>query len=52
MDIARRLGIVVFCGVPAIIGGGVVWWLFDGSYNAVAVWEAILLLFAGGLISK
>ena len=51
MDIPRRLGILVFCGVPAIIGGGIVYALF-GSYTPVAAYEALLLVAAGGLISR
>jgi hypothetical protein len=51
MDISRRLGILVFCGVPAIIGGGIVYALF-GSYVPVAIYEVLLLGVAGGLASK
>ena len=52
MDLSRKLGICVFCGVPAIVGGGIVYALFGHSYPAVAVWEAMLLLFAVGMFSK
>ena len=51
MDISRKLGILVFFGVPAIIGGGIVYAL-AGSYVPVAVYEIILYLFAGALISR
>jgi hypothetical protein len=51
MDVSRRLGILVFCGVPAIIGGGIIYWL-TGSYTPVAIYLALLLLLAGGLVSK
>ena len=51
MDISRKLGILVFCGVPAIIGGGIVYAVF-GSYVAVLVYEVILLLAAGAFASK
>lgn len=51
MDISRKLGILVFCGVPAIIGGGIVYAIF-GSYIPVLVYEVILLLAAGGFASK
>lgn len=51
MDIPRRLGILVFCGVPAIIGGGIVYALF-GSYTPVVAYEVLLLATAGGLISR
>jgi len=51
MSIPRKLGILVFCGVPAIIGGGIIYWLFGENYNPVIVYETLLILFAGGLIS-
>jgi len=49
MDISRKIGILVFCGVPAIIGGGIIYHLF-GSLMSVAVYEVILLFCAGGFI--
>ncbi|MBL0716125.1 MAG: hypothetical protein JJV98_20765 [Desulfosarcina sp.] len=52
MDIARKIGIMVFCMVPAIIGGCVTYDFSGGSYYAVAVYETILLLLFGGFISK
>ncbi|CAN2041914.1 conserved hypothetical protein [Candidatus Magnetomoraceae bacterium gMMP-15] len=52
MDIARKLGTLVVFAVPAVIGGGIAYWLFDGSYNPVIVFEAILLLLAGSLVSN
>ncbi len=51
MDISRKLGILVFCAVPAIIGGGIVYDIF-GSYTPVFIYEALLLLVAGGIVSK
>jgi zinc transporter ZupT len=51
MDISRRLGILVFCGVPAIIGGGIIYALF-GSYVPVFVFETLLIFFAGGIIAR
>jgi len=51
MNISRKLGILVFCGVPAIIGGGILFGIFH-SYAPVVVYEIILLFVAGGLISK
>ncbi len=51
MNISRKLGILVFCGVPAIIGGGIVYAVF-GSYVPVLVYEVLLLLAAGGFVSK
>ena len=50
MDISRKLGILVFCGVPAIIGGGILFWIF-GNYVPVFIFEFILLLFAGSFFS-
>ncbi len=51
MDISRKLGILVFCGVPAIIGGGILFGMFH-SYIPVAVFEILLLLVAGAFLSK
>jgi hypothetical protein len=51
MTVARRLGTVIVFGVPAIIGGGIVYSVF-GGYVPVAVFEGLLILFAGGLVSK
>lgn len=51
MSISRRLGILVFCGVPAIIGGGIIYGIF-GSYIPVFIYEVILVLVAGGIVSK
>ncbi|MFC1858107.1 hypothetical protein ACFL9U_08755 [Thermodesulfobacteriota bacterium] len=52
MDISRQLGILIFCAVPAIVGGGIVYHIFGGSYPPVFIFETILLLVAGGIISK
>ena len=52
MDISRKLGILVFCGVPAIIGGGILYAVFGGSPVPVMVYEALLLLIAGAFVSK
>ena len=51
MNISRRLGILVVCAVPAIIGGGIVY-AFFGDYVPVFVFETILLLVAGGFACK
>jgi len=50
MDITRKLAILVFFGVPAIIGGGIVYALFGGIVP-VMVWQIILLVIAGGIVS-
>jgi len=51
MDVSRKLGILVFCGIPAIIGGGIIYAVW-GSYTPVFIYEIILLFVAGGFISK
>lgn len=51
MDISRKLGILVFCGVPAIIGGGILFGVFH-SYVPVAAFEILLLLVAGAFLSR
>ncbi len=51
MHISRKLGILVFCGVPAIIGGGIIYGV-AGSYVPVAIYEVLLYLTAGAIISK
>ncbi len=51
MDISRKLGILVFCAVPAIIGGGIVYGI-AGSYVPVAVYVTLLYLAVGALVSN
>jgi hypothetical protein len=51
MDVSRKLGILVFFGVPAIIGGGIVYALFH-SYISVFIYEVVLLFVAGAFVSK
>lgn len=51
MNISRRLGILVIFAVPAIIGGGIIYAIFD-NYVPVFVYEILLLLVAGGFASK
>ncbi len=51
MDISRKLGILVFCGVPAIIGGGIVYGVV-GSYIPVALYLILLYLAVGAIVSK
>jgi hypothetical protein len=52
MDIARKIGTMVVFAVPAIIGGGIFYAIFEGNWVTVWVFIAILLIFAGGMISK
>mgnify|MGYP006961676795 CR=1 FL=1 len=51
MNISRKLGMLVFCGVPAIIGGGIVFAIFD-SYIPVLIYEILLYFASGVMISK
>jgi hypothetical protein len=51
MDISRKIGILVFTAVPAIVGGGILFGIFH-SYIPVAVYEVMLIGLAGGLVSK
>ncbi len=51
MDISRKLGILVLSGVPAIIGGGIVFAAF-GDWTPVIIFEALLLLIVGGFFSR
>ena len=51
MDISRRLGILVVFGVPAIIGGGIIYAVF-GRFAAVLIYEIMLLFLAGAIVTK
>ena len=52
MSVSRRLGTLVFFGAPAIVGGGIIYALTHGDFTAVAIYEVILYVFAGALVSK
>jgi hypothetical protein len=49
MSISRNIGILVVFGIPAIIGGGIVYNLFQ-SYTPIIVYEIILGFAALGFI--
>lgn len=51
MDLSRRLGILVFTAVPAIVGGGIVM-AVTGSLTIMWIYEALLLITAGALVSR
>jgi len=51
MDIARKLGTLIFFGVPVIIGGGIVYALFD-SMAIMFIYEVVLLLVAGAVVAR
>jgi hypothetical protein len=45
MDLAQKFGILIFTGVPAIMGGGIVYGLTHGMLP-VAIYEVLLYLAA------
>jgi zinc transporter ZupT len=49
MSISRKLGILVVFGVPAIIGGGIGYYIFQ-SYTPMIVYEIVLGFAALGFI--
>ena len=49
--ISRKLGILILMGVPAIVGGGLVYYAF-GNDTALIIYEVLLGFTALGLISK
>jgi hypothetical protein len=51
MEVSRRLGILIFFAVPAIVGGGILYWIFQ-SYIPVFIYETLLVALAGGLVSR
>ncbi len=51
MDIPRKLGILVFFAVPAIIGGGIVYSIFN-EFTPVIIYEFLLSLVAGAFLSR
>jgi hypothetical protein len=51
MSIARKLGILVFFMVPAIIGGGIIFHYFH-TYTPVVIYLIVLYLIAGGFLSR
>ncbi|MDY0219861.1 MAG: hypothetical protein RBR67_01830 [Desulfobacterium sp.] len=51
MDISRKVGIMVFTAVPAIVGGGIVYHFF-GSFTQVIIYEGLLFLTALGFMGK
>lgn len=52
MDISRKLSILVVCGIPAIVGGGIIYAIFGYNYVPVIIYEALLLVAAGAFVSK
>lgn len=52
MSVSRKLGILVFFGVPAIIGGGITYAIFHGNFVPVFIYETLLLSVAGVFLSR
>ena len=51
MSWAWRFGMIILTGVPAIVGGGLFWHVFE-KWTLVIIWEVILLFIMSFLISK
>ncbi len=49
--ISRKLGVLVLMAVPAIIGGGLVYYAFE-NYTALTVYEILLGFTALGVIGR
>ncbi|MEZ4566888.1 MAG: hypothetical protein R2860_07930 [Desulfobacterales bacterium] len=49
--ISKKLGTLVLMGVPAIIGGGIVYFAL-GNYTALIIYEVLLGFAALGFISN
>jgi hypothetical protein len=51
MNWAWVFGMIILSGVPAIVGGGFVWFFFE-NWTAVIIWEIFLLFVMSFLISR
>ncbi|MCG8637459.1 MAG: hypothetical protein MI863_26770 [Desulfobacterales bacterium] len=51
MDIPRKLGILIYTAVPAIVGGGIVYHFFE-SWTQVIIFEIMLVMAALGIVSS
>ncbi len=51
MNWSWRMGMLILTGVPAIVGGGLMWHFFE-KWTAVIVWEVALLFIMSFLIAK
>jgi hypothetical protein len=52
MAVAQKLGIIIFSGVPAIIGGGIIYALFGHTAAPVVIYELILACTVTYIITK
>jgi hypothetical protein len=51
MNWAWCFGMIILTGVPAIVGGGLAWHIFE-QWTPVIVWEIVLLFTMSFVISK
>tara|TARA_B100000614_G_scaffold257165_1_gene276949 strand:- start:699 stop:875 length:177 start_codon:yes stop_codon:yes gene_type:complete len=51
MDIPRKLGIMIYTAVPAIVGGGIIFHFF-GDWTQVIIYEGLLYMAALGIVSR
>lgn len=51
MGISQKMGILIFTGVPAIMGGGIIYGLTHG-FKGVIVYEVVLYLAAAAVCLK
>jgi len=52
MSVVRKLAILIVLGVLGIVGSGVVYHVFNGSYVSVGIYIILLLAVAGGFVSR
>jgi hypothetical protein len=45
------LGMLILSGVPAIVGGGVLWQFFE-KWTPIIIWEVVLLFLLSVVIAK
>ncbi len=48
---AWRFGMIILSGVPAIIGGGLVWHFVE-NWTGVIIWEIVLLFIVSWILAK
>ncbi len=46
-----RLGMLILSGVPAIVGGGILWQIFD-KWTPIVIWEVVLLFLLSVVIAR
>ena len=49
--VSKKVGTMVLMGVPAIVGGGIIYFIF-GNFTALIVYEILLAFTSLGFISK